>query len=152
MYHELQRRALVTPNNLPSGWSYQGCYKFALPLLFQVHLQRTNFRYSDSAANRALTGDYYADGSKMTDEACISYCSGKKYAIAGTEYSQECFCSNVIGGGSIQTPAGDCNMGCSGNSTEACGGPNRLTVFENPALVPVHDPGPNGWTFIGCYT
>ena len=121
-------------------------------LLFQVRLQRTKSRYSDSAASRSLTGDYYADGSKMTDEACIAYCSGKKYAIAGTEYASECFCSNVIGSGSAKTPAGDCNMGCSGNSSEACGGPNRLTVFSNPAAIPVHDPGPNGWTFIGCYT
>ena len=119
---------------------------------FQLRLQRADFRYSDTGSNRALIGDYYSDGSKMTDESCIAYCSGKKYAIAGTEYSQECFCSNVIGGGSIKAPDGDCNMGCSGNSTEACGGPNRLTIFENPAAIPVHDPGPNGWTFIGCYT
>lgn len=26
----------------------------------------------------------------MTDESCIAYCSANNYAIAGTEYSQEC--------------------------------------------------------------
>ena len=122
------------------------------PFLAWPHLQEAKSHDSDSANARALTSDYYADGSKMTDESCIAYCSGKKYAIAGTEYSQECYCGNALVGGSVAAPAGDCNMGCSGNSSEACGGPSRLTVFENPALIPVHDPGPNGWTLIGCYT
>lgn len=112
-----------------------------------------NFSNSDAAGSRTLTGDGYADGTKMTDESCIAYCSGKKYAFAGTEYSQECYCGNALNGGGTTNPIGDCSMGCSGNTTEACGGPNRLTVFKNAAAqVPVHNPGPNGWTLLGCYT
>ena len=123
-----------------------------IPLRSNRICRELNLRISDTANARALTGDYYSDGTKMTDESCIAYCSGKKYGIAGLEYSQECFCGNTLGSGSIATPAGDCNMGCSGNSSEACGGPNRLTVFENPAAIPGNNPGPNGWTLIGCYT
>ncbi len=39
---------------------------------------------------RALTGGYYSNSTMMTDESCIAYCSANNYAIAGTEYSQEC--------------------------------------------------------------
>ena len=28
----LEKRALVTPNNLPSGWKYQGCYKYVFSM------------------------------------------------------------------------------------------------------------------------
>ena len=46
-------------------------------------------------------------------------------------------------------------MGCSGNTTEACGGSNRITLFGNgkPApAAPVTNPGPKDWTFVDCYT
>lgn len=39
-------------------------------------------------------------------------------------------------------------MACSGDSTQACGGPDRLTVYTN-----FHSqPAPAGWTSLGCYT
>lgn len=111
----------------------------------------------------------------MTDESCIAYCSANNYGIAGTEYSQECCkllislyrlgqtcivaelvnpsdCGDALESNSMAAPAGDCNMACSGNSTEACGGNNRLNIFMNPSALPVNDPGPNGWTLIGCFT
>ena len=43
-------------------------------------------------------------------------------------------------------------MSCSGNSSEACGGPNRLTVFYANKAPPVTDPGPPGWGSLGCYS
>lgn len=45
-------------------------------------------------------------------------------------------------------------MACSGNGAEACGGPNRLTLFTSggtPPPDPVHNPGPAGWAWQGCY-
>jgi hypothetical protein len=48
-------------------------------------------------------------------------------------------------------------MGCAGTATEACGGPNRLSVYERPAsagsssnLVLVGTTG--NWSRIGCYS
>ncbi|KAF8242298.1 hypothetical protein K440DRAFT_591049 [Wilcoxina mikolae CBS 423.85] len=73
--------------------------------------------------------------------------------MAGTEYSQECYCDNSLASTSTVAPIGDCSMGCSGNATEACGGPNRLTVFKGTAVGgPTTNPGPPGWTSAGCYT
>ena len=47
-----------------------------------------------------------------------------------------------------------CNMVCSGDSSEVCGGPNLITVYyaNRPAPQgPVTNPGPSGFTFYGCY-
>lgn len=46
-------------------------------------------------------------------------------------------------------------MGCTGKATEACGGPNRLTLFTTGADEPPGpqvNPGPPGWGYKGCYT
>jgi len=63
-------------------------------------------------------------------------------------------CGNQLATTSAVSPDADCNMGCSGNATEACGGPNRLTVFNSggaPVGGPVTNPGPPGWSSGGCY-
>ena len=45
-----------------------------------------------------------------------------------------------------------CNMACSGNSTEQCGGGNHLTVFYSGGGNLQVNPGPPGWNSLGCYT
>lgn len=72
----------------------------------------------------------------MTEESCIAFCGGKGAAYAGIEYGSECYCGNTLDSTAAAAPAGDCNMGCSGNVTEACGAGNRLTVFSNPNIKP----------------
>lgn len=43
-------------------------------------------------------------------------------------------------------------MGCTGNSSEACGGSSRLNLFWSGASGPQTNPGPGLWKFSGCYT
>jgi WSC domain len=42
-------------------------------------------------------------------------------------------------------------MPCTGNTTEACGGPNRLNLFWSGTTGPQTNPGPGLWNFVGCY-
>lgn len=42
-------------------------------------------------------------------------------------------------------------MACAGNSSEVCGGSNRLTVFYNGLGGISTNPGPSGWGSLGCY-
>ncbi|CAG8959276.1 hypothetical protein HYFRA_00013045 [Hymenoscyphus fraxineus] len=125
----------VVPASLPGSWTYQGCYTENGP--------------------RTLIGKATSSGTLMTDEFCIAFCDQNGYLYAGTEYSNECYCGNVIGSTSAVAPSSECSMGCSGNSTEACGGPGRLTVFwngEDPPPGPSTNPGAAGYGFYGCYT
>jgi hypothetical protein len=131
----LHKRALVTPSNPYGNWTFQGCY-------------------TDSVANRTLNAANY-DGNAVTDEACVAFCDGKSYSYAGTEYSGQCYCDNDILSPGALAAAGDCSMACTGNSSEACGGPNRLTLFysgvNTTVTGPVVNPGPPGWKSLGCY-
>lgn len=98
-----------------AGYAYLGCY-------------------SEATQGRALSGlGNPIPGNTVTPEACAKGCA--KYTYFGVEYSGECFCGNTINQGSAlvagMTPdETQCNMKCNGNSTELCGGPNRLNMYK----------------------
>jgi hypothetical protein len=102
----------VTPrSNLPqvTDYAYVGC--------------RTE------APGRALTGASIVDGSSMTVQGCGFYCLNQGFVMFGLEYTAECFCGNSLAPGSNVALESDCNMPCSGEPEEDCGGPDRLSVW-----------------------
>lgn len=83
---------------------------------------------ADNGNPRPLTGaSFTADN--MTIEICVAFCEDKGYALAGLEYSRECYCGDSIG----SATAGDCSttskMICAGDNTQWCGAPSLLTVW-----------------------
>ncbi|RDL36505.1 Uncharacterized protein BP5553_05857 [Venustampulla echinocandica] len=125
----------VVPSTLPGTWTYQGCYTENGP--------------------RTLQKASYASATNMTIEYCIGFCNQQGYFYAGTEYSSECYCGNVIASSSAIAPSTDCAMPCTGNSTQTCGGGSRLSLYWNgqsPPPGPSTNPGTSGYGFYGCYT
>jgi hypothetical protein len=82
-------------------------------------------------------------------------------------------CGNTLIDGAVQAPDADCNMGCSGNAAsvtlrnvetitdlvyrQACGGPNRLSVYSTLTNVTsLPDPTTlttglaTNWVYSGC--
>ncbi|OAG27282.1 WSC domain-containing protein [Thermodesulfatator autotrophicus] len=57
--------------------------------------------------------------SDMSVEKCISICRSSGYRYAGVQYGSQCFCDNDYG---LFGPANNCDMKCSGNPNEICGG------------------------------
>ena len=77
----------------------------------------------------------------MTVETCGAYCTSTNYyGLYGLEYSSECYCGNSLLNGGSYLPASDtsCNLRCSGNDAEVCGGSGRLSVYNNTAYVAPH--------------
>lgn len=94
----------------------------------------------------------YTDNAGMTVESCISYCASKGYQYAGVQWYQECYCDSGRAPASKQTLDADCNTPCRGNSSESCGGGNRLSIYYSSAPVgPLPNPGVNNYTHVGCY-
>ncbi|BFZ57703.1 hypothetical protein PYCC9005_004756 [Savitreella phatthalungensis] len=99
-----------TTTTMPvAGYSAIGCYK-------------------DTYPTRALDGASYSISNYNTVEHCNVFCSDRGYTYAGTEFSSECYCGNTL-----PEPADDqsqCNFPCGGDSSEVCGGDNKLSIQQ----------------------
>ncbi len=98
--------------------------------------------YADEAT-RDLTDEAVSGGS-MSVETCLSDCSKAGYAYAGVQYGKQCFCGDSYGKYGTAT---DCNMTCSGNSTETCGGSYANSVYKIAATTTP----PPSTASLGCY-
>lgn len=67
----------------------------------------------------------------MTVQSCVVACQGSSYALAGVDYARQCFCGNAVAKGSATAQISDCTADFfTGNSTQFCGGANRLLVYS----------------------
>lgn len=105
---------------------------------------------TDPVNPRALKDLFYYDASKMTTASCAAFCSS--YAYFGTEYSGECYCGNVLSPQSTNASLSDCSMPCFGDASEMCGGPGRLSYYQNTKYTPPSVSSYSGYTYQGCYT
>ncbi|TBU27990.1 hypothetical protein BD311DRAFT_664324 [Dichomitus squalens] len=119
---------------LPTNWSEVGCI-----------VEGTN--------GRALVGAS-TTSPNMTRASCASFCQSQGFALAGVEFSDECYCDNKLRNGASNATVTwtECTNHCAGNSNEICGGPMLLTLLvnSNPPPPPPDTILPPGWSFVGC--
>ncbi|KAH8881499.1 WSC-domain-containing protein, partial [Thozetella sp. PMI_491] len=117
-----------------------------------------NYKFSgcltESSRHRILPGDELATGN-MTLEKCADFC--KDWPFFGVEYSRECFCGENVARDAKTVSLKQCNAPCAGNSSQVCGGWNRVSVYHDKTIIGPIDPpkiisggGSSGW--VGCYT
>lgn len=91
---------------------------------------------------------------KMTLEACATFCKSFKYF--GTEYGSECYCGSYLAETSKTAPGQDCNMPCSGDAYQYCGGSGgRLELYQNPNITtgnPEQPAAAGNFVLVGCQT
>ncbi|KAK3904842.1 putative fungistatic metabolite [Staphylotrichum tortipilum] len=116
-----------------SGYTYHGCYN-----------ETTNL--PDTAGVRALgEGAVLVAPGNMTVETCWAFCksgagdskggTGGRFKFAGLEYARECWCAQSISSLSQKVADGECNLPCEGNTTQACGGNLKITVYQAGAAA-----------------
>ena len=79
--------------------------------------------------NRILSGYSQTSDSNLTIDECLSMCDEKGYTFAGVEYGEECYCGSSVPT-SITYSDTACNVACTGESTEICGGGWALDLYE----------------------
>jgi hypothetical protein len=95
--------------------------------------------YADTS-NRDLP--YWAPGGPYTVAGCQSACAAAGYQYAGVQYGGECFCGDAYG---RYGPAVNCNMPCSVDPNQICGGKWAQDIYALPVAQqpePVFVPEP----------
>ncbi|KIP01604.1 hypothetical protein PHLGIDRAFT_38239 [Phlebiopsis gigantea 11061_1 CR5-6] len=111
--------------------------------------------HRDNAFGRVFTLEL-PDNSGLTIESCIASCAAQGFSVAGAEFAVQCFCGNELVNGAVTAPDSDCNQACGGSATEACGGPNRLSVYSTGTITALPVPTvqttglPGAWQYVGC--
>ncbi|KAL2271573.1 hypothetical protein VTJ83DRAFT_944 [Remersonia thermophila] len=106
--------------------------------------------FRDSHA-RVLSGETHANlkGKPVTNEACVAHCLSRGFTIAGTEWTSECFCGNVL------SPAEklddkECSMKCQGDDKTTCGGDWALTVYAKGGKLGRRHAAAHAHKFVGA--
>lgn len=97
-----------------AGFRYKeiGCYKD----------QGSPSTYKDRDLNA-----FGYNSNKQTVESCIRECGRRNFRYAGLQYGLACVCDNDYG---KFGKADNCNMPCTGDSSEICGGSWANSVYE----------------------
>ncbi|KAF2758511.1 heme peroxidase [Pseudovirgaria hyperparasitica] len=135
--------AFKLTSDLPS----ECCYHHAAPTPTPTFASNYQGCYIDSVSGRALNGSATNDHLTLTLANCATFCS--EYSFYGLEYTYQCFCGNTLN--SVLAPEYDCNMPCSGDDKEICGGPDRLSVYQNEAYIAPANPPIEGYEYKACY-
>lgn len=61
---------------------------------------------------------------------CIALCLQSGYPYAGTQYGKECFCGSEEPNTSVKLADSSCNIPCTGDPSEVCGGYYTMNVYE----------------------
>ena len=70
------------------------------------------------------------DLTDLTLESCITICEGRgEFEYVGMEYGKECWCS-AESPDSLESRDGECNMPCSGDPVQVCGGSQVISVHK----------------------
>ncbi|KAH9476860.1 Glucan endo-1,3-alpha-glucosidase agn1 [Psilocybe cubensis] len=110
-------KSAVTPP-FSSAWALAGCFV--------------------DADSRMLRGYSVTLPNTLTVETCTNICNGAGYIMAAVEYGQECYCGSQIykdGGAGVLVDAGQCNVACSGNAGQKCGGGWRANLYTKPGTT-----------------
>ena len=121
-----------TPSQTIGGYTYLGCANQTSPL--------------------ALVGMSKVE-KKTTTETCQQYCLENNYGLAATQNGDTCYCGNGLQSYSAVGQK-TCNVPCSGNKTEVCGGATSLSVWNSTSstIPPTTVKAVGAYPLQGCYS
>ena len=173
------------PTVLPGNWTSKGCFTYVWSSASNhsanlVSRDDTASRtltgptYTDTVNMTVENCIAFCSGASTGSNGIPA--QSETFIFAGLEFAQECCassstdslavtaqiwifhfldCDNFIENGGTNATLTDCDMACTGDAAEACGGPNRLNLFfsgGSPPPQPIVVPSVGLWESLGCYT
>ena len=90
------------------------------------------------------------DAYNMTIEACTGTCKGNGFAYAALGWIGSCYCGQTINRPTVDSSM--CNLKCSGNNAETCGGDSSVLVYKDDTFPDITAQTTDAYTSLGCYT
>ncbi|KZV96604.1 WSC-domain-containing protein [Exidia glandulosa HHB12029] len=87
----------------------------------------------DSLSARTVPTSMSLNADKMTLELCVNACQAAGFTVAAAQYGQECRCGNTQLPTDTTSDDSLCNLGCSANANEFCGGSLVNQVYYRSA-------------------
>lgn len=103
---------------------------------------------TEGTGGRALPAGTPLFSASMTPQLCQQHCTSQSFALSGTEYASECYCANALSNNAT-LGSNKCNMPCSSDSSQICGGPDALSVYQHNSTAAKATPM-EGWKYLGC--
>ena len=113
---------------------------FLLPVLTFA----TGTCYIDNVQHRQLNHQICEISGSCTFlsiESCAQSCRALNYTYAGVEAGHQCACGNTLTNKSANVDQSECNVPCTGNSKQTCGGNLRVWIYKQQG-VPSPPPSP----------
>ncbi|KAJ6460214.1 WSC domain-containing protein [Mycena sanguinolenta] len=101
--------------------------------------------WGDSTSARALRHLVAVASRNMTVESCLDSCAAGGYILGGLEYGDECYCGNTLL--YMYGSSESCDMPCSGNASEVCGGPKSLDLYQVAGTQFTTGPPSTVWSY-----
>ena len=86
--------------------------------------------YRDEKEFRLLSGYFINFKSTNTPDKCVQLCLQSGFPYAGVQYGSECFCGADPPTDANKLADSSCNMKCSGDQHEICGGYYAMNIYE----------------------
>ncbi|KPI42389.1 putative fungistatic metabolite [Cyphellophora attinorum] len=116
------------------------------------------FKCLSAAKGEPLSGLPKIDRAGIMDvDYCAAYAKKNNYAFFGLEYSKQCLVGDVILDAADTLGANSCNMNCTADANQKCGGSGAVSMYNNTAYTPrippsVKIPGTEiTYDYKGCY-
>ncbi|KAL1857628.1 hypothetical protein Daus18300_010268 [Diaporthe australafricana] len=86
--------------------------------------------YAEPADGSRALGQARTAADDMTPASCFNICGTSGWVYAGLEYGQECWCGSHLSKAATKVDPGQCNLNCSGDATQTCGGDHLLNLYN----------------------
>ncbi|KAF6805573.1 copper radical oxidase [Colletotrichum plurivorum] len=106
------------------------------PALAQAVVPQAQHQYcvKDDQVHRVLEASRTAS-EDMTAQKCSDFCVD--YTFFGVEFGKECYCGDVLPGGTQQVDNSECATPCFGDGKFTCGAPGRMNLYKSTKPVTI---------------
>ena len=119
-------------------WSQEKSYLFS-NVLGDAIVEPRGQCYQDNLQQRILEYKYEETYNNMSRGLCQGKCEALQYKYYGVENGTDCFCGNLINGYPPQVSQSLCDIPCSGDDRDNCGGDLKMNLFTIAEVNSIDD-------------